>query len=130
MIVKDRQYTLAELKAMDDPQAIAIISAMKFGKIKSRKRHREVKVFSDFTKSAKEFLLALKQEVFNNATIYVRGSRIQGTYLTDKEYETYSKQYPGIKKSDWDISSETRPAVLEFRGYKIDYTPGTYGVEV
>lgn len=77
--------------------------------IKSKIRHELINNFEDFDKSSKKLLLALKKEVFNNNEIYVSGSRILGTYLTDVEYEKYSKIYPNVKKSDWDIKSLYKP---------------------
>ncbi len=98
--------------------------------IKSKVRHKVVTSFEDFDDDSKEFLLSLKKEVFNDNTIYVIGSRVKGTYLTDEEFEEYSKEYPNVKKSDWDILCCYKPNATEFRGYKIDFNFGTKGVKV
>jgi hypothetical protein len=89
--------------------------------IKSKIRHELINNFEDFDKSSKKLLLALKKEVFNNNEIYVSGSRILGTYLTDVEYEKYSKIYPNVKKSDWDIKSLYKPDREKLKLFETEY---------
>lgn len=77
--------------------------------IKSKVRHKVIESFEDFDDKSKEYLLSLKNEVFEGNNIYVFGSRVNGTYLSDDEYEKYSKEYTNVKKSDWDIKSLYKP---------------------
>lgn len=98
--------------------------------IKSKVRHKVVTCFDDFDDDSKEFLLRLKKEVFSDNDIYVYGSRVNGTYLSDEEFNRYSSEYPNVKKSDWDIRSLYKPKQTEFLGYKIDFNFGTNGIKV
>jgi len=124
-------YTLDELLSRGDDYAKMIKERIAFQlEVKSKVRHKIVTCFDDFDSSSKKFLLRLKKEVFNDNTIYVIGSRVNGTYLTDEEYEKYSKEYQNVKKSDWDIRSKFDVLVKEFEGYKIDFQIGTKGVKV
>lgn len=98
--------------------------------IKSKIRHKIVNSFEDFDDDSKEYLLSLKNEVFEGNDIYVNGSRIKGTYLTEEEYEKYSKEYTNVKKSDWDIQSEFKTTIKEYKGCKIDFQFGKRGIKV
>jgi hypothetical protein len=98
--------------------------------IKSKVRHKIINIFDDFSDKDKEYLIELKQEVFKGNDIYIFGSRINGTYLTDDEYKKYSKIYNNVKKSDWDIRSNFRINIREFKGYKIDSQIGNKGIKV
>ena len=120
------QYTLEEY--IKDP-----IVAKRFEyntNIKSKVRHKIVGSFKDFDNESKEYLLSLKNEVFKGSDIYVFGSRVNGTYLSDNEYEKYSKEYSNVKKSDWDIRSEFKTDIKEFKGYKIDFQIGNKGIKI
>ena len=98
--------------------------------IKTKIRHKIINSFEDLDDKSKEYLFSLKNEVFKGNNIYVFGSRVNGTYLSDDEYEKYSKEYSNVKKSDWDIQSEFKVNVREFKGYKIDYQFGTKGIKI
>lgn len=105
-----------------------------FSPIKNSIRHKVIESFEDFDDKSKDFLLRLKSEVFENNDIYVHGSRIQGRYLTDEEYDKYSKEYKFVKRSDWDIQSLVKPKNLkEFElnnSVKIDFQLGTFKIKV
>ena len=84
----------------------------------------------DFEEKDKEYLLDLKKEVFKGNDFYVFGSRVNGTYLSDAEYEMYKDKYTNVKKSDWDIRSNFKVTIKEFKGYKIDFQIGNKGIKV
>jgi hypothetical protein len=99
--------------------------------IKSKVRHKIINDKRDFDVATKKILSALKKEVFENNDIFVFGSRINGTYITDKEYIKYSKIYQNVKKSDWDIQSIFKPDADKLKAFqdkyniKIDFQIGT-----
>ena len=104
--------------------------------IKSKIRHELINNFEDFDKSSKKLLLALKKEVFNNNEIYVSGSRIKGTYLTEEEFLKYSKIYTNVKSSDWDIQSLFIPDKQKLNNFqekyniKIDFQLGNRTIKI
>ena len=104
--------------------------------IKSKIRHTIINKFEDFDLDSKKLLLSLKKDIFDNNDIYVFGSRIQGTYLTDEEFEKYNKLYSNVKKSDWDIQSlyipdkEKLKRFQENNNIKIDFQIGSQKIKV
>lgn len=124
-------YTLEDLLSRGDEYSKKLEEKIRFSKeVKSKVRHKVVANFDDFSDKDKAFLLRLKEQVFDGHDIYVFGSRINGTYLSDEEYEMYKDKYQDVKKSDWDIRSNFKAKAKEFEGFKIDYNPGTYGIKV
>ena len=124
-------YTLDDLLSRGDEYSKKLEERIRFStEVKSKVRHKVVTNFDDFSDKDKAFLLRLKEQVFDGHDIYVFGSRINGTYLSDEEYEMYKDKYQDVKKSDWDIRSNFKAKAKEFEGFKIDYNPGTYGIKV
>ncbi len=124
-------YTLDDLLSRGDEYSKKLEERIRFStEVKSKVRHKVVTNFDDFSDKDKAFLLRLKEQLFDGNDIYVFGSRINGTYLSDEEYEMYKDKYHGVKKSDWDIRSPFKAKAREFEGFKIDYNPGTNGIKV
>lgn len=98
---------------------------------KSKTRHKIITTYEDLEEEDKLLLITLKQEVFENNLIYLFGSRINGKYITKKEYIEYKEKYPHIKVSDYDIKSQYKPDVTKLKEFekkydvKIDYFYGT-----
>lgn len=124
-------YTLEDLLSKGDDYAKRLEDKLKFNKeVKSKIRHKIINSFEDFTTEDQLFLIKLKEKVFNNNDIYVFGSRINGTYLSNEEYLYYKDKYSNVKESDWDIRSFFKPTIQIFENYKIDYSPGSHGIKV
>ena len=129
-IVKGKVYTLEELLILDK----GLEKRIEYNKIKSKVRHEKVSEFNDLDKDSKKLLLRLKKEVFNGEAIYLSGSRIKGTYLTEKEFQDNKLKYPNVKRSDWDIFSEYNPDKNKLKEFeekeniKIDFQIGKIGV--
>jgi predicted metal-binding protein len=137
MIEIGKVYTLDELKNIDISYYNIITEKQKFNiEIKNTVRHKIIESFTDFSKKDKDFLLKLKNEIFNNNDIYVFGSRVNGKYITNVEVKKYIKKYPDIKESDWDIQSLFKPddeLLLKFQienNIKIDFNMGTQKIKI
>lgn len=138
--ILNKIYTLDELLSTDSDYSKMLKEKIRFHtEIKSKKRHPVITEFKDFEEREKAFLLELKEVVFENNFIYVFGSRIDGKYLTDKEYEEYVKIYPNIKKSDWDIRSEfklSKTGIAKLKDFekkyntKIEISFGNNGIKI
>lgn len=104
--------------------------------VKSKVRHKIIEKFEDFSIDDQMFLERLKSEVFNNQSIYVLGSRIKGTYLTEEEFLKYSKIYTNVKRSDWDIQSLFIPDKQKLNNFqekyniKIDFQLGNRTIKI
>jgi len=85
-------YTLEELLSRGDEYSKKLEEKIRFSKeVKSKVRHKVVANYDDFCDKDKAFLQRLKEQIFDGNDIYVFGSRINGTYLSDEEYEMYKE---------------------------------------
>lgn len=124
-------YTLNDLLSIGGEYSERIKDRVTFqSEVKSKVRHKIINTFEDFDEKDKTYLLDLKNEIFKGNNIYVFGSRVNGTYLSDDEYEMYKDKYTNVKKSDWDIRSNFKVTIKEFKGYKIDFQIGNKGIKV
>ena len=130
-------YTLEEMIAWNNDYSKMLIKKMKLDKdIKSKIRHKVINYKEDLDTDTLALLLLIKEKLFNNNPIYLAGSRINGKYITEEEYNLYIQDYPDIKVSDYDIKSIYKPNITKVKEFekeyhvKIDYSYGTYKIEI
>jgi hypothetical protein len=96
-----------------------------FIKYKASQRHKVINCYNDFDNEIKELLQKIKHELLQGNEFILSGSRVNGTYLTDIEFELFKDV--NQKRSDYDIWSKYKPSkenIIEFGNkynIKIDF---------
>ncbi len=137
MIILNKIYNLEEIKEILPDYYNMIMSNNKFNlEVKNIVRHKIINNIDDLTSEDKKMLLLLKESVFNNENIYISGSRINGTYINNEEYNSYKDLYKYVKESDWDIQSLYIPEQSLLKKFekdfniRIDFHKGTHKIKI
>lgn len=132
-----KSFTFESLAKTDPNRYNRIKNLEKFNKeVRTKVRHKIINSSKDFDDETLTMLSELKKEAFKENDIFIRGSMIKGTYISEKEFKKYSLLYPGIKKSDIDIMSNYTPTKSDIESFekkykvKIDFKIGSKGIKI